>query len=82
MNVKLFISEISIALEDRQLREIISMATNMSNFAKLERFSEFRPHCSVFDDPRAWWRYNAIFLICLSRIADHCVCAALCAGMR
>jgi hypothetical protein len=55
-NVKLFIKDISIAFEDRQFREIISMSINMANFAKLERFSEFRPTSSVWNDPIAWWR--------------------------
>lgn len=36
----------------------------MGSFAKLQRFSEFRPSESIFEDPRAWWRYaiNAVLL--------------------
>lgn len=49
-------SNIALSLEDRQLREIISMTTYMSNFAKLERFSEYRPTKIVAEDPKAWWR--------------------------
>ena len=68
--MKLFVSEISIEFEDRQFREIVSMAVNMSNFAKLERFSEYRPKESVFKNASAWWRYNIniffyIFIIIL-----------------
>ena len=54
--VRLLLSHCAIQLEDRQLREIISVAMNMANFAKLERFSEFRPAETIFNDPAAWWR--------------------------
>ncbi|RYH32533.1 hypothetical protein EON65_00385 [archaeon] len=54
--MKVYISEISICLEDKQQREMISLALNMANFAKLGRFSQFRPRCGVLQDPKAWWR--------------------------
>jgi vacuolar protein sorting-associated protein 13A/C len=55
--VRIVISELSVALEDLQLREIISISTNMASFAKLQRFSEYRPTSSIVEDPAAWWRY-------------------------
>lgn len=61
--MKVVISDISICLEDQQLREIISMAINMTNFSKLERFSEYRPICAVLEDPQAWWRYVVMAMI-------------------
>ena len=45
--VRIVISELSVALEDLQLREIISISTNMASFAKLQRFSEYRPTSSI-----------------------------------
>lgn len=58
------ISELAIQLEDLQVREIISVAINMGSFAKLQRFSEFRPSAGIFEDPKGWWRYaiNAVLL--------------------
>jgi hypothetical protein len=41
------IDDISIVFEDRQYREIISLATNMGNFSKLEKFSKYRPLISI-----------------------------------
>lgn len=52
--------EIRMAFEDRQFREIISVGTNMTNFAKLERFSEYRPKGEERRDPKAWWRYVSV----------------------
>ena len=62
MNVKLSMDELSIFFEDNQFREIVSFATNMSNFSKLEEFSSYRPKVSVKENPAAWWRYaiNAV----------------------
>ena len=48
--------EISVQIEDKQFREIISLSVNMANFAKLEKFSEFRPQVGVRQDPKGWWR--------------------------
>ena len=57
-------SELAIQLEDLQVREIISVGINMGSFAKLQRFSEFRPSESISKDPKGWWRYaiNAVLL--------------------
>jgi hypothetical protein len=63
---KVFISELSISFEDRQFREIVSMQINMSNFAKLERFSEIRPKKSVWDEPLSWWRLVSLLYCLLS----------------
>jgi hypothetical protein len=51
------IPRIAITLEDRQYREMLYLSTNMSNFLQLEKYSLYRPVCSVHDDPIAWWRY-------------------------
>ena len=58
--MKLFLPDISIQIEDRQFREIISLSVNMSNFAKLEKFSEYRPQEDVRSNPRSWWRYSFV----------------------
>jgi len=57
-------SELAIQLEDLQVREIISVGINMGSFAKLQRFSEFRPSKNIAEDPKGWWRYaiNAVLL--------------------
>jgi vacuolar protein sorting-associated protein 13A/C len=54
--VQLNIAEIAINFEDNQFREMVSLATNMTNFAKLEEFSSYRPKETVDVNPRAWWR--------------------------
>eukprot|EP01038_Epipyxis_sp_PR26KG_P013582 gene13582-18231_t len=66
--VKLIISDLSILLEDRQFREMISLASNMTNFAKLEKHSEFRPKSVVHVDPAAWWRYAINSIIAEKRV--------------
>lgn len=53
-NIRVFISEIAIQIEDRQVREMISASLNFTNFLKLEKYSHLRPKCSVSENPAAW----------------------------
>ena len=50
------ITDMKLTFEDNQFREILSLGTNMANFAQLEEFSSFRPCVNVHYDPKAWWR--------------------------
>ena len=43
------IANISIEFEDRQFREIVSLASNMKSFDKLGKFSKYRPTISISD---------------------------------
>lgn len=43
------IANISIEFEDRQFREIVSLASNMKSFDKLGKFSKYRPMTSISD---------------------------------
>lgn len=52
----------SLQLEDNQLRELIALQANMSNFATLEESSTYRPEVPISQDPKAWWRF-VLFLI-------------------
>jgi vacuolar protein sorting-associated protein 13A/C len=56
VDVNLNIGELSVYFEDNQFREVVSLATNMVNFTKLEEFSGYRPNTSPRDDPKGWWR--------------------------
>ena len=47
----------ALQLEDNQLRELIALQANMSNFATLEESSTYRPDVPVSQDPKAWWRF-------------------------
>ncbi len=69
--VKVFIPNLSISLEDRQLREIISMALNMANFSKLEKFSYYRPKKSIKECPKEWWNYAIQAVLIQLRIDRH-----------
>ena len=56
VNMNINIPSIAICLEDNQVREFLSLGTNMSNFTNLEESSSYRPVVSAESDPRAWWR--------------------------
>lgn len=52
----------ALKLEDNQLRELIALLANMSNFATLEESSTYRPEVPVSQDPKAWWRFVLILV--------------------
>lgn len=44
-----------MSFEDRMAQEIIALSNNMKSFLQLEKYSIYRPKCTVAEDAKAWW---------------------------
>jgi hypothetical protein len=56
VSTKIYVDRMAICLEDRVLREMITLSANMSSFMNLSQFSIYRPKCSVAENRMAWWK--------------------------
>ncbi|KAK6626649.1 hypothetical protein RUM44_009125 [Polyplax serrata] len=50
-------NEFPIVISDKQYYQMILWLKGVAVINTRIRNHRFRPQCSVFDDPRAWWRY-------------------------
>ena len=49
-------TEVSINLEEFQVRTMSGLIQTVSVFMDVDKFSIYRPDVSVKENPKAWWR--------------------------
>jgi hypothetical protein len=52
------IDDITISLQNNQIKECLALTTNMIHFMQRNEISFCRPKKSVKDEPKAWWKYD------------------------
>lgn len=58
------IPPMSVALDDRQYRDMLALVALLADHRHLQRLLLLRPSCTVAEDPAAWWRH-AIHVVIL-----------------
>ncbi|GAB0099030.1 hypothetical protein DMENIID0001_148500 [Sergentomyia squamirostris] len=55
----LVLEEVSMSLADWQYNQMVECVRGLDDIAKYRRFHLLRPHTTVREDVRAWWKYAA-----------------------
>jgi hypothetical protein len=61
------LENLATSISSKQLQRLIGLQQRMApSVGKASKYAKYRPQASVFEDPRAWWRYaaKASVLIC------------------
>lgn len=51
------LDDVTISLNEKQYRDALKLAENISMFSKRVQYAHYRPNRSIKEDRKAWWKY-------------------------
>uniref|UniRef100_W8AYT3 Vacuolar protein sorting-associated protein 13D n=1 Tax=Ceratitis capitata TaxID=7213 RepID=W8AYT3_CERCA len=59
LNCEFQVQQVKVALSDLQYKQIVDCVYGLRQNNRTRTFKLMRPSCTVFEDPKLWWKYAA-----------------------